>query len=113
MKKLLLLLCIFLSACETQVSPYWDGGDPNSDNSSQNSFNSNSSVSNFNKIGKDVYEVVGDVKVHKEKNISSPLQGYLLKGAVVEADCSEDGWCAVAGGYVISACLGVGEKKCK
>lgn len=63
-----------------------------------------------------LYVVAGNVYIHKQPDVHSPIVGILQKDAVVPANCYMDNdWCDVfdGRGYVWAGCLGFGEKGCR
>lgn len=104
-----IILSLTLTSCA--LHPYWQDQQQNPQ-PTQTNLSPNSAP--LPPIGWKEYTTVGQVNIRKEPNTSSPTVGWLLAGATIRADCHrEDGFCEVTGGYVIAACLGVGEKKCQ
>lgn len=109
MNKLLFTLCLLLAAC----NPYWKDA-PDRPITSTPANDPSPISAPFPQIGWQTYQVVGTVNIRANADVSSSVIGILYSGAVVSADCTrDDGFCEVIGGYVIEACLGIGEGICK
>ena len=109
MKKVFLLAILLLASC----SPYWkDQPDQTSPANTPTPRSPSAAPVPIN--GWAEYTVVGQVNIRSEPSTSSPSIGWLLPGAVVVANCQRsDEFCKVVGGYVVEACLGIGDGKCQ
>lgn len=99
------LIAVVFSSCS--ASPYWDQSsrtNPPSEPYSTTPVETDRTWTD--------YVVVGTVNIRAEPNSSSETKGWLLEGAKIQAICTSDGWCMVPGGYVVAACLGVGNGSC-
>ena len=105
MKKIILSLSLLLAACTAQ--PYWESVNPTGTPHSP-------TAAPVPTKGWQEYTVIGTVNIRSQPDVNSPAVGLLFKGAKVFADCDRsDRFCSVIGGYVIKACLGIGEEPCK
>lgn len=59
-----------------------------------------------------LFSPVGTVYVRSCPALSCPVVGYLEPNKPILASCNGD-WCRVANGYVVAACLGIGDKPCQ
>ena len=108
MKKIILFLSLLLAACTAQ--PYWQD-----DRSiATPAVHLSPTAAPVSTIGWAEYTVIGTVNIRSQPDVNSIPAGLLFKGAKIQADCNRsDRFCSVIGGYVIKACLGIGEEPCK
>lgn len=109
MKKILILVLV-LSICSCEAKPYWEVPRQTS------TVVVNLSTSPTPLISEkwETYTVVGNVNIREDHYGFSPVVGVLYAGTPILADCNRgDNYCQVQEGYVIKACLGVGEGVCK
>lgn len=102
-------LCMmwFLSGCALQ--PYWKD-QPSQAIPSPSAPEVNALPVPF---GAKEYVTVGIVNIRKEPSTSAEVVGNLYAGVTVRAVCGDDGWCQVAGGWIVATCLGEGTGKCQ
>lgn len=109
--KYLLSLILLLTAC--QMKPYWKD-QPTGDYHPFTPTVKSPTVTPVSTIGWTEYTVVGNVNIREDHYDFVPVVGVLYAGMPILADCNrEDNYCQVQEGYVIKACLGVGEGICK
>ena len=117
MKKTLpFLALLLLSACQIAFEPYWEDEIPPVIGVTASPVPQPANTTSVpQKTGNwQTYTSVGMVNIHAEPYFASPVVGVLYLGAKVRADCArEDDFCEVTSGYVIKACLGVGDRKCR
>ena len=104
------VMCVALSCFLSGCTPYWKDGPSNPSPTQAQDVQTTAPAPFFWTS----YIVTGQVNIRSEPNTSSEAVGYLFAGATVQANCDRtDGFCEVPGGYVVAACLGVGEGKCQ
>lgn len=104
------IVCLVLMWMLSGCTPYWRQNQSPPAHPSPTAQDASAAPVPF---GAKEYVTVGIVNIRKEPSTSAEVVGNLYAGVTVRAVCGDDGWCQVAGGYVIAACLGEGTGKCQ
>lgn len=117
MNKFMLFVSLLLTACQpVAFQPFWKEEVPPTNDVVSSPVPPPAGVTSVPEKTDtwQIYTAVGAVNIHAEPYFASPVVGMLYFGASVEADCArEDDFCEVTSGYIVKACLGIGDGKCR